>query len=318
MNINFKYTDEQAYNDLIKCTICPRMCKSNRVNGPLGYCKIDSGFNISNICIHTGEEPVISGKTGICNVFFSHCNLQCIFCQNYQISQNGTRISQYGTLDQITEQIITLLDKGCTSVGFVSASHMVPQMVLIINSLHRRGRYPAIVYNSNGYDSVETLRRLEGLVDIYLPDFKYINNELGKAYSDVKDYSSVAGEALKEMYRQMGPKIITDQDETAVRGLIIRHLVLPGEVNNSIKALRFIAKELSPKISISLMAQYHPIYKAVGHKTLGRTISVEEYNAVVAEMERLGFENGWIQELESSSEYLPDFEKCEHPFERSS
>lgn len=316
MNITSIYSDEQAYNDLIKCTICPRLCHSNRAKGPSGYCKTDSGFNISSICIHKGEEPVISGTTGICNVFFSHCNLQCIFCQNYQISQNGTKVSHYGTLDQITEQIITYLDKGCTSVGFVSVSHMVPQMVLIINSLHRWERYPVIVYNSNGYDSVETLKRLEGLVDVYLPDFKYAGNELGKPFSDVKDYTQVASAALKEMYRQMGPNLITGQDETAVRGLIIRHLVLPGEVDNSINALRFIAEEISPKVSISLMSQYHPIAGAVGHKTLGRTLTTEEYNSVVAEMERLGFNNGWVQELESNKEYLPDFE-WDNPFEKS-
>ncbi|HLN53375.1 MAG TPA: radical SAM protein [Lentimicrobium sp.] len=316
MNITSLYSDEQAYNDLIKCNICPRSCNANRSKGPTGYCKSDSGFNISSVCIHRGEEPVISGPAGICNVFFSHCNLQCIFCQNYQISQNGTKVSQFGTLDQITEMIITNLDKGCKSVGFVSASHMVPQMVLIINALHRWERYPTIVYNSNGYDSVDTLKRLEGLVDVYLPDFKYTDKALGRNFSDVKDYPEVAIAAIKEMYRQMGSNVITDQEETAVRGLVIRHLVLPGEVENSIQALRLIAEELSVKVSISLMAQYHPVAGAIGHSTLGRTITKEEYNTVVAEMERLGFANGWIQELDSNREYLPDFE-WEHPFEKS-
>ncbi len=316
MDVTSIYSDEQAYNDLLRCSICPRKCNANRVKRPSGYCKTSSDFNISTICIHRGEEPVIGGPVGICNVFFSHCNLQCIYCQNYQISQNGTEISQYGTLDQITESIINLLDKGCTSVGFVSATHMVPQMVLIINSLHRWGRYPTFVYNSNGYDSVETLKRLEGLVDIYLPDFKYSNNELAFSLSDAKDYKEVAISALKEMYRQMGPRVITDKNEVAVRGLIIRHLVLPGEVDNSVNALKLLADELSPLVSISLMAQYHPVAGALKHKTINRTITNQEYDAVVVAMEQYGLCNGWIQELDSNKEYLPDFE-WEHPFEKS-
>ncbi|HLO91761.1 MAG: radical SAM protein [Chloroflexota bacterium] len=316
MNLHLKYSDHDAQNDLIKCTICPRSCRTDRTRGPTGWCKTDSGFNVSSICIHKGEEPVISGQDGICNVFFGHCNLQCIFCQNYQISQNGTSVANFGTLDQITEEIITCLDKGCKSVGFVSASHMVPQMIMIINSLHRWERYPTIVYNSNGYDKVETLKRLEGIVDVYLPDFKYSDNVLGKELSDVKDYLSVAQAALKEMYRQMGPKVITDEKETAVRGLIIRHLVLPAEVENSINVLRFIESELSPKVSISLMAQYHPVAGAIGHKTIGRQVTIEEYKLIVNELENLGFSNGWIQELESSANYLPDF-NWNHPFEKT-
>lgn len=316
MNKYSLYTDQDARNDLTKCSVCPRSCNANRETGPFGYCNTDSGFNISSICIHKGEEPVISGPEGICNVFFNHCNLQCVFCQNYQISQNGTIHSDFGTLDEITEAIITCLDKGCRSVGFVSASHMIPQLIMIINSLHRQERFPTIVYNSNGYDSVETLKRLEGIVDVYLPDFKYSNDLLGKTFSDVKNYVKVAGSALKEMYRQMGPNIITDESNIAVRGMIVRHLVLPGQIENSINALRFLESELSSKISLSLMAQYHPIDKVIGHQSLGRTITSEEYNMVYDEMENLGFTNGWIQELESNTEYLPDFYQ-EHPFEKT-
>lgn len=315
MDIQIKYSDQEARNDLIKCTICPRSCKTDRTKGSSGYCKTDAGFNVSSICIHKGEEPVISGKDGICNVFFGHCNLQCIYCQNHQISRNGTKVANFGTLEEITEEIITCLDKGCKSVGFVSASHMVPQMVMIINSLHRWERYPTIVYNSNGYDKVETLKRLEGIVDVYLPDLKYSDNLIGKEYSDVRDYFDIAKSALKEMYRQMGPKVITDETETAVRGLIIRHLVLPGQIENSLSILRFIESELSPKVSVSLMAQYHPVAGAIGHKIIGRPVSDEEYQRVVEEWENLGFSYGWIQELESSTNYLPDF-NWEHPFER--
>lgn len=316
MNSTCTYTDIEAIKDLENCNICPRGCHTNRLAKPKGFCKTDAQFNISSICLHKGEEPVISGNHGICNVFFSHCNLQCIYCQNYQISQNGTFVSNFGTLDLITEKIITLLDRGCKSVGFVSASHMVPQMVMIINSLHRWQRFPTVVYNSNGYDSVITLKRLEGIVDVYLPDFKYSDNLIASQYSGAKDYVETAKDALKEMYRQMGSKIITDESETAVRGLIIRHLVLPNQVGNSKNVLRFIAQELSTKVSISLMAQYHPMADAVGHKSLGRTITETEYREVCEEMEMLGFENGWIQELESNKEYIPDFNQI-HPFEKS-
>lgn len=310
------YNDQEAYNDLIECAVCPRSCKADRTKGKAGYCKTDAGFNISSICIHRGEEPVISGHNGICNVFFSHCNLQCIFCQNYQISQNGTSVNQFGTLEDITRAIISCLDKGCVAVGFVSVSHMVPQMVMIINSLHRHNYYPTIVYNSNGYDKVETLKKLEGLVDIYLPDFKYSTNTLGKQYSDVDDYPIIALNALKEMYRQMGPVLITDDNNNAIRGMIVRHLVLPGHIENSINALRLLANEFSTKLRISLMSQYHPMYKAVGHSTIGRSLFNEEYLLVCREMEDLGFSSGWVQEMDSNIEYLPDFNWV-HPFENT-
>lgn len=310
------YSDQEAFNDLIKCSICPRSCGANRLKGSSGYCKTDAGFNVSSICIHRGEEPVISGKNGICNVFFGHCNLQCIFCQNHQISQNGTPIAHSGTLDEITEKIITCLDKGCTSVGFVSASHMIPQMVMIINALHRWQRYPTIIYNSNGYDKVESLRRLEGLVDIYLPDFKYSDNELGRKFSDVKNYQEIVVAALKEMHRQMGSRLITDENEIAIRGMIIRHLVLPGHIQNSIDALHLIERELSSKVTISLMSQYYPAAGAIAHKTLGRSVTKDEYNRVCEAMELIGFVNGWIQDLESQQEFRPDFFH-DHPFEKS-
>lgn len=314
MSIYTGYTSQQALVDLKCCTTCPRLCKADRTVGPAGYCKTDAGFYISSICIHKGEEPAISGPKGICNVFFSHCNLQCIFCQNYQISDNRSAFDNHSDLGTIVNLIIKYLDEGCASVGFVSASHMVPQMVMIINELHERGRFPYIVYNSNGYDKVDTLKRLEGMVDVYLPDFKYSDSNLGKSYSDAKDYFTVAGKALKEMYRQMGSSLITDRNEIAARGMIIRHLVLPGQVDNSKKALDFLAEELSTKLTISLMSQYHPVATVKNHPDLGRTVSFEEYEIIKNYMEELGFINGWVQELESNMEYLPDF-TLDHPFE---
>lgn len=315
MNTLGLYTEENAYNELTCCNICPRECNADRHVGPLGYCNTDAGFNISSICIHKGEEPVISGSDGICNVFFAHCNLQCIFCQNHQISQNGTKVVQNGTLEEIVHEIAQHLEKGIKIVGFVSASHMVPQMVTIIHALNKRGLNPVIVYNSNGYDKVETLQRLEGLVDVYLPDFKYADDRKALAFSGVSDYFSVASKALKEMVRQMGSKIHLDETGIVTRGIIVRHLVLPGGVEDSKKVLKYIAEDLSVKMSISLMAQYHPVDNVKKHPFLSRTITEKEYDEVVTEFYKLGFVNGWIQDIESNHEYLPDF-NYEQPFNK--
>jgi putative pyruvate formate lyase activating enzyme len=302
--------------ELADCACCPRECHADRTAGPGGYCKSDAFPGISSICLHKGEEPVIGGETGICNVFFGRCNLQCVYCQNCQISSRTEAIHiEYQRIDSIVQALSKLLDEGCKAVGFVSPSHMVPQMLAIINALNDSGRKPVIVYNSNGYDSVETLKRLEGIVDVYLPDLKYMDSRLAKEYSDAGNYVPVARKALREMFRQKGTALITDDAGQAVSGLIIRHLVLPGNVENSMNVLRFIAEELSPGIHISLMSQYFPMPVVAGHPLLGRALSEMEYKQVVEEMEALGLFKGWIQELGSSGSYLPDF--CfEHPFEK--
>ncbi len=315
METIIRYSDNEALKDLSDCAICPRSCHKNRLSGQKGYCKSDASLNISSICIHHGEEPIISGTHGVCNVFFGHCNLQCVYCQNKQISCNKSKPVNR-TLDEVTEMIIGHLDKGCKAVGFVSASHMIPQMVMIINSLHRWNRYPTIIYNTNAYDKAGTLRRLEGLIDIYLPDFKYSDPFIAKKYSGADDYPRVALAAIKEMHRQMGSRVITDENEIAVRGLIIRHLVLPGHTDNSIQVLRTISEEISDKVSISLMSQYYPIPDVSEHPQLNKTLSQAEYSTVCNEMERLGFVNGFVQDLTSSAEYLPDF-RWEHPFEKT-
>jgi putative pyruvate formate lyase activating enzyme len=165
------------------CCLCPRLCYAFRGNGEMGYCNADDKFHISSICLHKGEEPAISGPNGICNIFFSRCNLQCIYCQNYQISTNGSGVQEEVlSLDEIIIQIEHYLDNGCTHLGFVSPSHVLPQMVKIINALHSHGRRPVLVYNSNGYDSVSTLKSLEGIIDVYLPDFKYMDPAIAEVF----------------------------------------------------------------------------------------------------------------------------------------
>ncbi len=302
--------------ELENCTQCPHECGINRFSNKLGYCKSDASFNIPSICNHKGEEPVISGKNGICNVFFSSCNLQCIYCQNYQISRHKNnyvlRINNYELKDIIAE-IIKCLDSGCKSVGFVSPSHHIPQLKLIINTILDEGYKPIFVMNTNAYDKVETIQSFEGLIDVYLPDFKYSDNQLSKEYSDVSNYKEIALDSIKEMNRQKGANLILNESGIATSGLIIRHLVLPGLIENSINSLRLIAKEISNEVHLSLMSQYSPTINVCNHPYLNRKLTKEEYQVVVDEMEKLGFENGWIQEIESSDYYLPDFNRTE-PF----
>lgn len=301
-------------SELKECRICPRDCGANRFSTKLGYCGSDAGFSIASITLHLGEEPVISGENGICNIFFSRCNLSCIYCQNYQISKrHGKVIETKHTLDNVLNQIITHLNTGIKLLGFVSPSHHLPQIKLIIASLNKLGYFPRTVYNTNAYDTVESLRKLEGVIDIYLPDFKYFSSQLSKEYSDAKDYTEIAINALKEMYKQKGSKLILDSDGIAISGMIIRHLVLPNQIKNSISILEFIANELSSSINISLMSQYQPTLNVYNHNYLGKTVSEKEYLQVTQKLDELEITNGWIQELESANNYNPNF-KMDNPF----
>ena len=301
--------------DWSSCRICSRECGVNRGSGMLGFCKAGTSFEIASVCIHHGEEPVISGNKGICNVFFKRCNLQCVFCQNDQISRNTLPVGDPAmSLDEVVSQIIPILDSGIKLIGFVSPSHCIPQMICIIDALHEKGFHPRIVYNSNGYDKVETLKLLEDYVDIYLPDFKYADDALALEYSKVADYSAKAMAALKEMYRQKGSLLLKNDEGQAESGLIIRHLVLPGNIENSKNVLRLLADELSVALHISLMSQYFPTSDVRNHPLLGRMLTTEEYDEVVEEMNNLGFYKGWVQELQSAICYRPDFEQ-EHPFD---
>jgi putative pyruvate formate lyase activating enzyme len=287
--------------------MCPRNCNADRLGGVLGICGSDAGFNISSICIHHGEEPAISGTNGICNVFFSRCNLSCIYCQNYQISCNRGEVNEKEMqLQQVIDSIINNLDQGCHAVGFVSPSHYIPHVKAIIETLRLMGRNPVFVYNTNGYDKVEQILSLESYIDIYLPDYKYSDNNLARKFSKVSDYQQSALSVIKEMYRQKGSTLVMNEDGYAEKGLIIRHLVLPGHIENSMNVLRDIAG-ISTSITVSLMAQYWPTPAVLAHPTLGKTLSTEEYETVKAKLDNLGFYIGWVQEIESSGHYLPDF-----------
>jgi putative pyruvate formate lyase activating enzyme len=312
--LNFDaFTD--PLNVLADCALCPRNCHADRLAGKAGYCRSDASFSIASICIHKGEEPAVSGSGGICNIFFSNCNLQCLYCQNHQISDNRISRTFYRMeLDDLISQITAILDSGINRVGFVSPSHFIPQMKVIITIIRTMGYKPIWVYNTNGYDKAETLRSLEGIIDVYLPDFKYMDANLARQYSGARDYPEYAAKALKEMHRQKGTALITDEHGAAESGIIVRHLVLPGHVQNSLDVVRFIADEISPRIHFSLMAQYYPTRRVENHPVLHRGITETEYRQVIDEMEKLGINNGWTQEFESNEFYRPDFDQP-HPFE---
>jgi putative pyruvate formate lyase activating enzyme len=272
-------------------------------------------FATGAICLHAGEEPAVSGKNGIVNIFFNRCNLQCRFCQNYQISRPCPEEETiFPNARALLAEVERFWAQGIRRMGLVSPSHVIPQVLSLIETAHALNWEPIFVYNSNGYDGLAALRSLKSKIHIYLPDFKYAEDTLAQAYSGVSGYSLAASRALEEMVRQVGVDLPSHQDGGASRGLIVRHLVLPGQVENSKAVLRRIVDICSNRVHISLMAQYHPTAEVIGDPCLGRPLKPEEYNEVLEECDRLGFENGWIQELVSAEHYQPDFSK-DHPFE---
>ncbi len=299
---------------LYDCRICPRDCGVNRLSGSTGWCNSNADFNISSICLHRGEEPAISGEHGICNIFFSRCNLACIYCQNHQISNRRGEVPEEKlSLGEVIKTIKKFLAAGCSGIGFVSPSHYIPHVKAIIDALRQEGLNPTFVYNTNAYDKVEELAALENYIDVYLPDLKYLDDSLSRLYSGAHKYSVFATAAIREMHRQKGSTLHLDDNGQVTSGLIIRHLILPGHVENSKAVLQWIAWELSPLVAISLMAQYYPAGEVVNHATLGREISPAEYESVVQEMENLGFYKGWVQDLQSPGHYRPDF-RHDRPF----
>jgi len=309
------YSSEEK--DLLSdCRLCPRECRVDRFMQASGYCRSDAGMNIASICVHRGEEPPVSGPDGICNIFFSGCNLGCIYCQNYEISHmTGSRGKSYG-YEESLDIISGFLSSGIKAVGFVSPSHVVPQVKAIIRGLKERGFNPVKVYNTSSYDKKEVIKSLDGLIDVYLPDFKYASAAIAREFSGAPDYPEVALKAIREMYYQKGSVLSTDERGIAVNGMLLRHLVLPGHMDESLNVLNTIASEISTGINISLMSQYHPVPGVNHHVDLGRTLYHEEYSEVAAYMEKLGFRNGWVQDIESNLNYRPDFSR-KHPFEES-
>jgi putative pyruvate formate lyase activating enzyme len=287
----------------------------NRLEGKVGFCRIRACIHISHAGLHFGEETPISGTKGSGTIFFAGCNLRCVFCQNYQISQEFQQgHTRTLTTDELASEMLRLQDKGAHNINFVSPSHMIFQMADAIKVAKGKGLVVPVVYNSNGYDSVGALRQIRGLVDIYLPDIKYLENGLGKQLSAADDYADIVSGVLREMLDQVG-HLEMDDEGIAVRGLLVRHLVLPDYLGNSRKCLRFLA-DLSPDTFVSIMSQYSPQYKACDYPGINRTLTKDEYDEVVDYALELGLENAFIQELESQEHYLPDFAQ-ESPFNSS-
>ena len=233
--------NEPFTNQLSNCICCPRNCGVNRIEGKLAVCKVGAEIRISHAGLHFGEEPPISGTKGSGTIFFVGCNLRCVFCQNYQISQEFKRHpTRTLTVDELADEMLRLQSEGAHNINFVSPSHMIFQMADAIIAAKEKGLVIPVVYNTNGYDSVDALRQIRGLVDIYLPDIKYMDNALGKRYSAVLDYAEVIPGVLREMLDQVG-HLQMNEDGIATRGLLVRHLVLPGQLDNSRSCLRFLA-----------------------------------------------------------------------------
>jgi len=301
---------------LSSCVCCPRECKVDRLEGKVGYCKVSADIQISNSCLHFGEEPPISGTKGSGTIFFVGCNLRCVFCQNFQISQEFHQHPiRTLTVDELSSEMLRLQSDGAHNVNFVSPSHMIFQMADAIIAAKNKGLTIPIVYNSNGYDSVDALRQIRGLVDIYLPDIKYLDNELGKRFSGVNDYADVVMGILQEMLGQVGHLEI-DDNGIATRGILVRHLVLPSFLDNSKKCLQTLAG-ISPNTFVSIMSQYSPQYKACDYPQVNRTLTTEEYDKITDFALDLGLENAFFQELASQENYLPDFTR-EKPFNPNS
>ena len=289
---------------LEKCAICPHNCGINRLNNQIGRCKSKDTVKVALYSTHNFEEPCISGKKGSGTVFFSNCNMNCVFCQNYEISQKGK--GKEISIEELADIFIKQQEKDVENINLVTPTSYVPQIIEAIKIARGNGLKLPIVYNTNGYEKVETLKMLDGFVDIYLPDFKYSDNELGKRLSKVDNYFEIATEALKEMYRQTGKAVFNDEG-IMQRGMIIRHLVLPNHILNSRRVLKWINENMHD-VYVSVMAQYFPTYKAK-EIDISRKLTKEEYEQIENYLYRLDLENGYIQELgEHEEEYVPNWE----------
>ena len=288
--------------ELNSCTLCPRECKVNRNNKELGFCRASNKIKIGGYHLHMWEEPILSSDKGSGTIFFSYCNLGCIYCQNYQISHicNGEEIS----VERFNNICLELQNMGANNINLVTPTHYIPLIKEGLIQAKKQGLTIPIVYNTSGYEKVSSLKSLEGLIDIYLPDFKYYDNNLGK-YSNVSNYYDIATKAIEEMYRQVGkPKY---NNELLIKGLIVRHLVLPGHIEDSKKIIKYLYTKYHDNIILSIMNQYTPI-KELKYKELNRRVTVQEYNELIDYAYDLGVRNCFTQEEESQSDsFIPNF-----------
>lgn len=291
----------------MKCSLCPRKCGVDREQ-KLGFCKMSQVLKIARASLHAWEEPCISGENGSGTVFFTGCTLQCVFCQNRDIAtyNNGKEI----TVERLSEIFVELMEKGANNINLVTPTHYVPQIIEAITLAKNKGMNLPILYNTSGYENVETLKLLDGIVDIYLPDFKYYSNDIAKKYSNAPDYVEVAKLALEEMVRQVKtPKF--DENGIMTKGVIVRHLILPSYSEDSKKVIKYLYETYGDDIYISIMNQYTP-FGMEDYKELNRKVTTYEYNKVVNYAIELGVKNGFVQEGSAASEsFIPDFKSYE-------
>ncbi|MCX6174592.1 MAG: radical SAM protein [Ignavibacteriales bacterium] len=306
---------EKVFQILESCKSCPHNCRVDRTRGEYGICQSLELPIVSSYTAHFGEEPVLSGTKGAGNIFFGNCNMRCIFCQNFEISQNWKVEREHEiSSERLSDIMIELQKRNCHNIGLVSPTHFSAVILRSICLAIEKGLFLPIIYNTNGYDSVEILKLYDDVIDIYLPDLKYGDNQSAKTYSKIDNYFDESKKAIKEMFNQVGDELVYEED-VVVRGLIIRHLVLPNGLAESEKVFKFIAEELSPNVHVSLMAQYYPSNKASNDILINRTLSESEYEKALELMDKYGLHNGWIQEMESSESYRPYFnEGRENPF----
>lgn len=291
--------------ELNSCTICPHNCKINRNNGQIGRCRSGDKVKIALASVHNYEEPCISGKNGSGTIFFSNCNLSCIYCQNYKISQLGKGYEL--SVEELANIMLKQQEKGVNNINLVTPTMYVYQIIEAIKIARKRGLKIPIIYNTNGYENVKTIQDLNGYVDIYLPDLKYYSNEISKKYSKIDNYFKYATEAIKEMYKQVGGPIF-DENGIIKKGLIIRHLVLPNHLQNSKHILKWIKENMPEDTYVSVMAQYFPTYKAKEDNLINRKLNKKEYREIEEFLYTLNLENGYMQELgEHEEEYVPNF-----------
>lgn len=300
---------------LASCSICPHRCGNDRLNDEIARCYSGRLPVVSAFTPHFGEEPALVGAHGVGNVFFGNCNLRCVYCQNALISQNHREERKNEVaIERLASMMLELQERGCHAIGLVSPTHFVPQIVEALLEAIDGGLHLPLIYNTNAYDDPGVLRLLDGIVDIYLPDLKYADDELGYRYSKVPGYSVHARAAIREMHRQVGTELVFGEDGLIKRGLILRHLVLPNDIGGSRETLRWIRDTLGSTVTLSIMAQYFPAHGAVATPLLDRKIRMSEYEKVLSLLEHFGMDHGWAQEYEASEYYRPEFDNRERPF----
>ena len=290
-----------------KCTVCPRTCKVNRLRGQFGDCRASDKLEISLANLHKFEEPCISGKNGSGTIFFSHCNLHCKYCQNYEISQNIKKGKEI-TIEELANIMLKQQESGAHNINLVTPTMYAYHIIEAIKIAKANGLNIPIIYNSNGYESIETIKDLNGYIDVYLPDLKYYSNEIAIKYSKAPNYFEIATNAIKEMIKQVGtPRF--NEDGMIIKGVMIRHLVLPNHIQNSKHILKWIKDNLHEDIYINIMAQYFPTYKAKEDELINRKLTKKEYKQIEEYFYLLNFKNGYMQELgEHEEEYVPKWE----------